>query len=110
MLTITESFGGYLRAGLTGLGGAFTGGPLSAAYDISKEMAAKQAAAMKSGDPHEMYNANPAGKSIWYGLGSSFPLIGSITNMMAYSDRDNAERRAKLVGEWGQARKREPWE
>lgn len=28
MLTITESAGGYLRAGLTGLGGVFTGGPI----------------------------------------------------------------------------------
>ena len=75
-----------------------------------KERAALQAAALRSGDPNDMYTADTTGKSILYNMGSSIPLVGSITNLMAYADRQNAERRAKLIGEWGRARKREPWE
>ena len=110
MLAITESVGGYLRAGLMGLGGAITGGPISARYDISKEMAARQADAIRTGNPYEMYNANPFWKTLPYDIGGSIPIIGSITNMLAYRDRENAERKAKLVGEWGYARKRQPWD
>ncbi len=110
MISITESAGGYLRAGLTGLGGVFTGGPVSAFYDNMKERAALQAAALKSSNPYDMYTADTTGKSILYSMGSSIPVVGSVANMMAYADRQNAERRAGLIGELGKARKREPWE
>lgn len=110
MLTITESAGGYFRAGLTGLGGAFTGGPFSAFYDNMKERAALQAEALKNRNPYDMYNADTTGKSLIYKIGGSIPVIGSITNMMAYADRQNAEKRAGLIGELGKARKRESWE
>ena len=110
MLTINESVGGYFRAGLTGLGGLATGGPLSAVYDNMKERAALQAAALRDRNPYDMYTADTTGKSILYSMGSGIPLIGSVANMMAYADRQNAERRAGLVGELGRARKRESWE
>ena len=105
-----ESFGGYLRAGLTGLGGVYTGGPMSSFYDNMKERAARQAIAMNSKNPMDMYNADTTGKSMLYNIGGAIPLVGAITNMMAYNDRQKAEQDAKLVGEWGEARKRQPWE
>ena len=41
---------------------------------------------------------------------NQIPVVGSVANMMAYADRQNAERRAGLIGELGKARKRESWE
>ncbi len=106
MLTIHESAGGYMRAFLTGLGGAATGGNISSYYDTQKEQAALNAAALSRRDPLEMYNANTAGKGMLYTLGGTIPVVGSITNMMAYSDRMDAEKAAKLLGSFGTARKR----
>jgi len=105
MLTfvLNESFSGYLRAGLTGLGGALTGGPLSGYYDASKERAAAQAAALKSGKPEDMYNAdNTIKRNIYTGLGS-IPIVGAVSNIAAYSDRMDAEKKAGIVGSFGRA-------
>ena len=105
MLTfiLDESFSGYLRAGLTGLGGALTGGSLSGYYDASKERAAAQAAALKSGKPENMYNAdNTVKRGLYAGLGS-IPLVGTVSNIMAYNDRMNAEKKAGIEGSFGKA-------
>ena len=105
MLTfvLDESFSGYLRAGLTGLGGAFTGGSLSAYYDASKERAAAQAAALKSGRPEDMYDAdNTVKRGLYTGLGS-IPLVGAVSNVVAYGDRMDAEKKAGIEGSFGRA-------
>lgn len=96
---------GYLRAGLTGLGGLYTGGPISAYYDKQKEQAARQAAALKSGNPAEMYDANQAGTQYLHTIGGMIPVVGSVTNMMAYKSRLDAENKAKIEGDYGVARK-----
>ncbi len=111
MLTVSmlcESVGGYIRAGLTGLGGAYTGGPLSGAYDKMKQQAALQAAALKSGRPEDMYNANQYGTLVGHSMFGSIPIVGSVSNMIAYKRRMDAEKQAKLAGEYGIARKRTP--
>ena len=107
MLTFAlyEDTAGMIRAALTGLGGAWTGGPISAYYDKQKEQAARQAAALKSGNPAEMYDANQAGTSYLHTLGGAIPVVGAFTNMMAYKNRMDAENKAKLEGDYGVARK-----
>ena len=107
MLTFTlyEDTAGMIRAALTGLGGMYTGGPISAYYDKQKEQAARQAAALKSGNPAEMYDANQAGTQYLHTLGGMIPVVGAFTNMHAYKQREEAEKRARLEGDYGVARK-----
>ena len=100
MLTFTlyEDALGYTRAALTGLGGLWTGGPLSSVYDTAKKRAANYAN-LKTMTPQEMYNADTTGTDILAGFGSTIPLVGSLANMYQYKKRLDAEKRAKVTPE-----------
>ena len=96
--TLYEDALGYTRAALTGLGGLWTGGPISSAYDAAKKRAANYAN-LKTMTPQEMYNADTTGTDLLAGFGSAFPLVGSLANMYQYKKRLEAENRAKVTPE-----------
>ena len=63
--------------------------------------AAAQAAALKSEKLEDMYNAdNTIKRHIYSGLGS-IPINGSVSHIVAYNDRMNAEKKAGIEGGFG---------
>lgn len=82
---------GLLRAGLTGLGGVYTGGTISGHYDSKKREAAEIAAAQLRGDKTAILTKNREGGNMLAGIGGALPIIGAGTNIYQYIQRKKAE-------------------
>ena len=109
MLTFTlYEDGGETRAILSGLGGLFTLGGLSAHHDLEKEKEARQLVAMKKiknmTDRLEAIrraDRDYETKNMLYTTVGTVPVIGSIVNLAAYKDRVAAEQAAGMRDKYG---------
>lgn len=89
---IEESTLGMVGAGITGLGGSFTGGPIMAYYSKRKQMAAERDKNMILGIKQPSLDADNTGRQLLYTLGAGTPIVGAIPAMLAYADKEKAYR------------------
>lgn len=71
----------YLIAGLTGIGGPFTGGPLYSIYSKRKEQAANTSAGLLRGEKDAILKHDNSGGNIISTYLAGIPGLGALVNM-----------------------------
>jgi hypothetical protein len=77
---------GYVAAGLSGLGGVYTGGSIAGHYQSKKQEAAQRELDRRAGKL-DIYKSDSTGRHMVSGLMGSLPVVGSLTNIYKASER-----------------------